>query len=95
MISQYYFNSVIVHKLHIKEYAAIWMAHLNFCVINIHCFECKIEFVSLLSILFLNCVLIGSGKRALQTVPGIPGGTRPGAGKIGRMIAEEVMEIQR
>uniref|UniRef100_A0AAR2IUG6 Aryl hydrocarbon receptor nuclear translocator-like protein 1 n=1 Tax=Pygocentrus nattereri TaxID=42514 RepID=A0AAR2IUG6_PYGNA len=37
----------------------------------------------------------GSGKRALQTVPGIPGGTRAGAGKIGRMIAEEVMEIQR
>ncbi|KAF5905123.1 aryl hydrocarbon receptor nuclear translocator-like protein 1, partial [Clarias magur] len=37
----------------------------------------------------------GSGKRSLQTVPGIPGGTRAGAGKIGRMIAEEVMEIQR
>ncbi|XP_066503107.1 basic helix-loop-helix ARNT like 1b [Hoplias malabaricus] len=37
----------------------------------------------------------GSGKRALQTVPGIPGGTKPGAGKIGRIIAEEVMEIQR
>ncbi|MBN3322440.1 BMAL1 protein, partial [Atractosteus spatula] len=37
----------------------------------------------------------GAGKRALQTVPGIPGGTRAGAGKIGRMIAEEVMEIQR
>uniref|UniRef100_A0AAY4DVY2 Aryl hydrocarbon receptor nuclear translocator-like 1a n=1 Tax=Denticeps clupeoides TaxID=299321 RepID=A0AAY4DVY2_9TELE len=37
----------------------------------------------------------GGGKRALQTVPGIPGGTRAGAGKIGRMIAEEVMEIQR
>ncbi|KAI1889806.1 hypothetical protein AGOR_G00166720 [Albula goreensis] len=37
----------------------------------------------------------GTGKRALQTVPGIPGGTRAGAGKIGRMIAEEVMEIHR
>ncbi|XP_060796964.1 basic helix-loop-helix ARNT-like protein 1 isoform X2 [Neoarius graeffei] len=41
------------------------------------------------------CHRQGSGKRALQTVPGIPGGTRAGAGKIGRMIAEEVMEIQR
>lgn len=42
------------------------------------------------------CVFItGGGKRALQIVPGIPGGTRAGAGKIGRMIAEEVMEIQR
>ncbi|XP_060740437.1 basic helix-loop-helix ARNT like 1a [Tachysurus vachellii] len=37
----------------------------------------------------------GGGKRVLQTFPGIPGGTRAGAGKIGRMIAEEVMEIQR
>uniref|UniRef100_A0A8C1E4T8 Basic helix-loop-helix ARNT like 1a n=1 Tax=Cyprinus carpio carpio TaxID=630221 RepID=A0A8C1E4T8_CYPCA len=37
----------------------------------------------------------GGGKRPFQTVPGIPGGTRAGAGKIGRMIAEEVMEIQR
>uniref|UniRef100_A0A8C7KYT0 Basic helix-loop-helix ARNT like 1a n=1 Tax=Oncorhynchus kisutch TaxID=8019 RepID=A0A8C7KYT0_ONCKI len=39
----------------------------------------------------LNC----GGRRALQTVPGIPGGTHAGAGKIGRMIAEEVMETQR
>uniref|UniRef100_A0A8C8MB06 Aryl hydrocarbon receptor nuclear translocator-like 1a n=1 Tax=Oncorhynchus tshawytscha TaxID=74940 RepID=A0A8C8MB06_ONCTS len=37
----------------------------------------------------------GGGRQAIQTVPGIPGGTRAGAGKIGRMIAEEVMEIQR
>ncbi|XP_026867250.1 aryl hydrocarbon receptor nuclear translocator-like 1b isoform X2 [Electrophorus electricus] len=43
----------------------------------------------------MDSVLTADGKRALQTVPGIPGGTRAGAGKIGRMIAEEVMEIQR
>uniref|UniRef100_A0A3B3TZS1 Basic helix-loop-helix ARNT like 1a n=1 Tax=Poecilia latipinna TaxID=48699 RepID=A0A3B3TZS1_9TELE len=31
----------------------------------------------------------GGGRRALQTVPGIPGGTRAGAGKIGRMIGAD------
>ncbi|KAM3876721.1 basic helix-loop-helix ARNT like 1b [Diretmus argenteus] len=40
-------------------------------------------------------VIPGDGKRSVQTLPGIPGGMRAGAGKIGRMIAEEVMEIQR
>ncbi|XP_045433697.1 aryl hydrocarbon receptor nuclear translocator-like protein 1 isoform X7 [Pipistrellus kuhlii] len=37
----------------------------------------------------------GGLKRTHPTVPGIPGGTRAGAGKIGRMIAEEIMEIHR
>uniref|UniRef100_A0A8V0ZEJ9 Aryl hydrocarbon receptor nuclear translocator like n=1 Tax=Gallus gallus TaxID=9031 RepID=A0A8V0ZEJ9_CHICK len=37
----------------------------------------------------------GGPKRSHPTVPGIPGGTRAGAGKIGRMIAEEIMEIHR
>ncbi|TFK00174.1 nuclear receptor-binding protein 2 [Platysternon megacephalum] len=37
----------------------------------------------------------GGTKRTHPTVPGIPGGTRAGAGKIGRMIAEEIMEIHR
>ncbi|XP_053576221.1 basic helix-loop-helix ARNT-like protein 1 [Bombina bombina] len=37
----------------------------------------------------------GSTKRNHPAVPGIPGGTRAGAGKIGRMIADEIMEIHR
>uniref|UniRef100_A0A8C5PXF5 Basic helix-loop-helix ARNT like 1 n=1 Tax=Leptobrachium leishanense TaxID=445787 RepID=A0A8C5PXF5_9ANUR len=40
-------------------------------------------------------ILLGGTKRTHPTVPGIPGGTRAGAGKIGRMIAEEIMEIHR
>lgn len=39
--------------------------------------------------------VVGGLKRTHPTVPGIPGGTRAGAGKIGRMIAEEIMEIHR
>uniref|UniRef100_A0A8C5PX94 Basic helix-loop-helix ARNT like 1 n=1 Tax=Leptobrachium leishanense TaxID=445787 RepID=A0A8C5PX94_9ANUR len=45
----------------------------------------------------MDSVLLSEGgtKRTHPTVPGIPGGTRAGAGKIGRMIAEEIMEIHR
>uniref|UniRef100_F6TDF3 Aryl hydrocarbon receptor nuclear translocator-like n=1 Tax=Xenopus tropicalis TaxID=8364 RepID=F6TDF3_XENTR len=37
----------------------------------------------------------GVTKRNHPTVPGIPGGTRAGAGKIGRMIADEILEFHR
>lgn len=40
-------------------------------------------------------LILGGPKRTHPAVPGIPGGTRAGAGKIGRMIAEEIMEIHR
>ncbi|XP_013980903.1 aryl hydrocarbon receptor nuclear translocator-like protein 1 isoform X2 [Salmo salar] len=62
---------------------------------DIECCERKHAFLHMkqgfLYVLGTRC----GGRRAIQTVPGIPGGTRAGAGKIGRMIAEEVMEIQR
>uniref|UniRef100_A0A4W4GA08 Aryl hydrocarbon receptor nuclear translocator-like 1a n=1 Tax=Electrophorus electricus TaxID=8005 RepID=A0A4W4GA08_ELEEL len=75
--------------------------------INTNCYKFKIKdgsFITLRSRWFINNPSFSAvyctpnsylWKRALQTVPGIPGGTRAGAGKIGRMIAEEVMEIQR
>ncbi|XP_041447360.1 aryl hydrocarbon receptor nuclear translocator like S homeolog isoform X4 [Xenopus laevis] len=37
----------------------------------------------------------GGTKRNHQAVPGIPGGTSAGAGKIGRMIADEILEFHR
>ena len=55
-----------------------------------------IAFLALFSpFLLSDSFVVGGPKRTHPTVPGIPGGTRAGAGKIGRMIAEEIMEIHR
>jgi len=36
-----------------------------------------------------------SGNQDKFCIPGVPGGTKPGAGRIGRMIAEEMSDSQR
>ncbi|XP_077994450.1 basic helix-loop-helix ARNT-like protein 1 [Glandiceps talaboti] len=44
---------------------------------------------------YLHNPLFDVSKKVAPSVPGIPGNTRIGAGKIGRLIVEEVLDVQR
>ena len=44
----------------------------------------------------LYCFLVtGSARHEKLMIPGLPGGTKPGAGRIGRQIADEMLESSR